>query len=710
MKRIISTILLAIIFIHTSSAQTISTEGYTNKKIKEEFNYESSNIFKTITTIDNYFIIDNGDYLLSRNNKDNEYAIIAENSSVTDFILKTNIRIGPSSNKKASVGIILKAQQDGKGAIIVEVNKKGHYRIKQLNLNKYNIISGNRLNNGWIKNQNINKLEKENTIEIRSEKNIYELYINDNYITTFFITDYTSGSCGLIINSGTKARISYYYVNTKEKSINTNAFNTNNINKDDNKLIEELNKEINILKENNSKLNQINAELLNIRNTEKENKTEQLALKEDIKNKENEIVILNTNITKLTTQLDNSLKITENFKSENIQLENKIQTTNLEAETKLKEKEKTIIDKNNELELLKSNMQDINIKLDEVNLKLEVNKKALAETEKNKKEIIKENGIILKKSETEIEILNKEKINLENINSKANTKIKKLNKDIEILNKEKINLENINLKANTKIKKLNKDIELIQQQIISEKNLNSKIKKELKNTINTHSKEKNKLNKNIQELKSSIDALQKEKEGLVNKLSSEKIKYNAVNKEKKKANAKAKELSNKLSQSNNALANAKNKNKKQTSLINELENNNNNLNAVIENQSTELNELKKEVKDLESKNKNLKELFILRDFEVNGVKPSQLIKKINYPDSKKLKDNKTYSVQIGVYMSVQPNTTLKGLKDVWYETTEKGAYVYFSGRFTSPLEATEHKIKLVQLGYVNAFIVTLPNK
>ena len=61
-------------------------------------------------------------------------------------------------------------------------------------------------------------------------------------------------------------------------------------------------------------------------------------------------------------------------------------------------------------------------------------------------------------------------------------------------------------------------------------------------------------------------------------------------------------------------------------------------------------------------------------------------------------------------MSVQPNTTLKGLKDVWYETTEKGAYVYFSGRFTSPLEATEHKIKLVQLGYVNAFIVTLPNK
>ena len=683
MKRIISTILLTIIFIATSHAQKISTETYTNKIIQEDFNDQSSNIFKTITTVDNYFIIDNGDYLLSRNNKDNEYAIIAENSSVTDFILKTNIRIGPSSNKKASAGIILKAQQDGKGAIIVEINKKGQYRIKQLTLNKYNIISGNKINNGWTKNQYINKLEKENTIEVRSEKNVYEMYINNHYITTFFITDYTSGSCGIIINSATKVRMSYYYVNAKEEKRTTNAFNINDTNKDDNKLIEELNKEINILKENNVKLNQINAELLNITNKEQNNQNiKELELKEDIKNKEDKIVMLNTNITKLTTQLNNSLKTTENFKSKNIQLENKIQVTNIEKEVIAKEKDKLIIDKKNEIELLQSNIQDVNNKLDKVNYKLEINKKTLTETEKSKQEIIKENRIILTKSEAEIKILKKERLNLENINANANTKIKELNKDIE----------------------------LIQQQIITEKNLNSKIKKELKNTITIHSEEKNKLNKNIQELKSSINILQKEKEGLVNKLSSEKIKYTTVNKEKKKANAKAKELSNKLSKSNNALSNAKNKNKKQTSLINEMEENNNNLNTVIENQSNELNELKKEVESLESKNKNLKELFILRDFEVNGVKASKLIKKINYPIPEELKDNKIYSVQIGVYMSVQPNTTLKGLKDVWYETTERGAYVYLSGRFKSPVEATEHKIKLVQLGYVNAFIVTLPNK
>ena len=53
-----------------------------------------------------------------------QYIIIANNSSFSDFILKTSMRIGPSNNKNASIGIILKAQQNGEEAIIFEINKK----------------------------------------------------------------------------------------------------------------------------------------------------------------------------------------------------------------------------------------------------------------------------------------------------------------------------------------------------------------------------------------------------------------------------------------------------------------------------------------------------------------------------------------------------------------------------------------------------------
>ena len=150
MKQLISTTILLLAFLSTTlNAQQISSDAYNKDVIHEDFNAEGE-YFKIVTTTDNYFILDKGDYLLSRNNKDSEFSIIANNSSVTDFVIKTAVRIGPSDNKKASVGIILKAQQDGKGAIIFEINKKRKYRIKQLIGNNYQTLSGNAKQEGWV--------------------------------------------------------------------------------------------------------------------------------------------------------------------------------------------------------------------------------------------------------------------------------------------------------------------------------------------------------------------------------------------------------------------------------------------------------------------------------------------------------------------------------------------------------------------------------
>ena len=185
MKNIFTTLLLSTILLTNGVAQQILTTDYNKAIIHEDFSTEGD-FFPIITTADNYFILDKGDYLLSRNNEESEYAIIANNSSVNNFILKTSVRIGPSNNKKASVGIIIKAQQDGKGAIIFEINKKGEYRIKQLIGSTYKTLSGSSKHEGWVKDKTINGVDEHNFVEIRTENNIYDIYVNSNYLTTLF--------------------------------------------------------------------------------------------------------------------------------------------------------------------------------------------------------------------------------------------------------------------------------------------------------------------------------------------------------------------------------------------------------------------------------------------------------------------------------------------------------------------------------------------
>ena len=289
MKHLISTTLLLITFLSTNlNAQQISSANYNKEFIHEDFNQEGEH-FKTVTSTDNYFILDKGDYLLSRNNNESEYAIIANKSSVSNFILKTAVRLGPSNNKKASIGIVLKAQQDGKGAIIFEINKNGKYRIKQLLGNTYKILSGSSKYDGWVKSKTINEVDEHNFIEIRTENNIYDVYVNSDYLTTFFIPDYSNGSCGLIISPETKARVAYYHVNTKgENTTPTTSYadeNTSNTNT----TIEELNRKITTLEANNAKLNSLNIEA-------RENNNDQAAISIE---QEKEIASLNRSITDL---------------------------------------------------------------------------------------------------------------------------------------------------------------------------------------------------------------------------------------------------------------------------------------------------------------------------------------------------------------------------------------------------------------------------
>ena len=73
MKKYISLTLFTVVFNSVLNYQNISELENIRNVIVENFNSSESS-FPILTNIDNYFIIDNGDYLLSRNNTESEYS------------------------------------------------------------------------------------------------------------------------------------------------------------------------------------------------------------------------------------------------------------------------------------------------------------------------------------------------------------------------------------------------------------------------------------------------------------------------------------------------------------------------------------------------------------------------------------------------------------------------------------------------------------
>ena len=627
MKQLISTTLLLLAFLSTTlNAQQISSDAYNKDVIHEDFNTEGE-YFKIVTTTDNYFILDKGDYLLSRNNKDSEYAIIANNSSVTDFVIKTAVRIGPSENKKASVGIILKAQQDGKGAIIFEINKKREYRIKQLIGDSYQTLSGNAKQEGWVKNKLVHGVDEHNFIEIRSEKNIYDIYINSEYLTTFFIPDFTSGSCGLIISPATKARISYYYINTKGESTAVANY-TNENTASVNETIEQLNKRIVILEENNAKLNNLNAETEVL-------KSEKI---KDLRQKNGELAIVSVEQEKEISILKRS-------------------------NTDLNEMNATLQNENKNI----SKLQQINIQ----------NKKNLVAEELE----IKKLSLEIISKENKISVLNNKISDLAAINIEQKKEIKLLQGSIN-----EIRVSENNSSASNK--QLNKKITTLKQQIILEKAISTELTNDLK-SINTEIK-------NLRTIQNAHDKVTSDLNSQITNLTE---KIEALNSQLTTAKNTNTEIKN--------LRTIQNAHDKVTSDLNSQITN---LTEKIEALNSQLTTAKNTNAEFETTNAELKELFIQKDFELNGVKASDMVKEttVYVPTPKNLKSNKVvYAVQLGMFMQTQSASAYKNLDAVWYQSNENGTYQYLSGEFSSPKEAADHQKAINVKGYTSAFVVTI---
>ena len=692
MKKKIYIFLIIIINFQLLFSQDINTPTNTISVIKEDFN-GSESVFPILTTMDNYFIIDNGDYLLSRNNTESEYAILASTSQpITDFILKTAIKIGPSSEKRSSAGVLLKAQINGTGALVFEINRKGEYRVKELTYNQtYNYLTGKTNNEGWIRNKNIKEEGNFNSVEIRCKENIYDIYVNKNFITSVFNPTLNSGKMGILIGKDAKARIAYYYVDIASTERN--------------ELIESHMKNFD-LEKLNTKLKELESEIITLKNSNKRLINENDNLKEE---DNNEKYILRLDQNKKT--LDSLLGLNDILKLSIKKLDEEIKNNNQINTEEINNYQQKIIKLEDDLEK-KVNSKSIEIENLENNLNTLESK--IRELENTNRNLLNENNDLQNDNSNIKDELN----NLNKLLEKKNSIIEdKINTNLE-LEKETDKFNEKNEKLTLKLKNIKEDLESYiksnnqYEKVIDEltdlksKNLNTikNLKEEYNNSLNIKSNlqvQLNDLEKEVQRLNIQLRDKTDDLDNNTDIINEKKLKIEILEseiKEKNTLNRKINELSNEL------ILNKENNDKC-------LENNKKLIEQI--NTQSEINEkLELEIIVLKEKLENLTEVIIYKGFENSGIDPNNIndlpLKKNNETNNEDLvKENIIYSVQIAAYSNKVNINRFIGVDNVFYNKLENGSYLYMSGKFNNSIEATEYKNKLVKMGYVNSFVLEL---
>lgn len=199
-------------------AQNPISANYPVAVLGENFN-EQNDVWQYPTTYENLFILDKGQYFLTRQNPANAYAIMAKwENNLTNLNIKTSMLLGPAESKEQTIGVIFLIQDEGKGAVVFEINKDREYRVKEMVGSYYKYVTGDKSSSGWVKSKAIDTKEF-NKVSIKVLGKQCDFYINGEFLTSFDVPDtYGPGRLGLIIGPSAKAKVDYYYVYTTEEA------------------------------------------------------------------------------------------------------------------------------------------------------------------------------------------------------------------------------------------------------------------------------------------------------------------------------------------------------------------------------------------------------------------------------------------------------------------------------------------------------------
>ena len=219
LRLVIFLLLTVPLFGQVANAQLVK-ETFPRKAFEDSFDEDKGN-WRSVSTSDNLFLIQDGGYMIRRKNAFSGYSIFTSwKNKLQAFSIRTSIKLEDTKNEEASAGLIFMAQEDGSGAFVFEFNPKGQYRLKQLVGVNYKLLTGEQKTGGWTESDALSPAGQYNLLEIRMSKRNYDLYVNEKYLLSFTEIAYKSGDIGFSIGASSKARVDFIQVNEPDDGSN----------------------------------------------------------------------------------------------------------------------------------------------------------------------------------------------------------------------------------------------------------------------------------------------------------------------------------------------------------------------------------------------------------------------------------------------------------------------------------------------------------
>lgn len=204
-------LLCSLIILALPTAGQQVTRDYPRLLWDEDFN-QSSEKWPLTYNADNFFVIQNGNFeLLRSNQKTGTFVFSRDERNFNFFEARTRIVFSEGPAKMPVAGLVLQAQADGSGALVVEINNKGQYRVRRVRSEQSTYLTGNGEHDGWIKPRKVlNKTD--NIIAVKTYEKVYDVYLNGQYVSTFTELEFSSGKMGFYIGPGTRISTDYLQV------------------------------------------------------------------------------------------------------------------------------------------------------------------------------------------------------------------------------------------------------------------------------------------------------------------------------------------------------------------------------------------------------------------------------------------------------------------------------------------------------------------
>jgi hypothetical protein len=193
--------------------QEIAKE-FPNLLFKDDFS-SANNVWNQTFNIDNLFVKQATSFDLIRKNQETGYFVLPNlEAKQSSFEIKVGLQLISYSKKPSAAGVLVMADLTKSGGILVEVNELRQYKISRVYRDR--IVPLTKGKDGWIKNT-FAVTKAYNEIWVKSHDKVYDLYINQKFITTFTDMELTKGGFGLYIGPASRASFDFVVLNGEEQ-------------------------------------------------------------------------------------------------------------------------------------------------------------------------------------------------------------------------------------------------------------------------------------------------------------------------------------------------------------------------------------------------------------------------------------------------------------------------------------------------------------